>query len=1333
MNYTFPIIGIGASAGGLEPLELFFEYAKPNSRFSYVLIQHLAPNHKSLMDELLSRHTSLPIEIIQHAMLLEPGKIYLNPPKKFVELKDGRFILTEKEDRQLSYPISSFFNSLAEQAHEKACAIIMSGTGSDGSEGVKYIKEKGGLVIAQDPTTAKFDGMPKSAILTGAVDKICAVDQMHQEIESFFSTTHEIHREILSSQDTKGLISAILTSVFQQIGVDFTDYKYSTVSRRIARRMSLLGYSDMVEYLKYIQTNNQEPHLLAKELLIGVTRFFRDEENFEVLRQQVIPRLIEENMESKSLRIWVPACSTGEEAYTIAILVKDYLRSHKLQFDVNIFATDLDKEAIKHAANRIFPESISSEIPPEFLSLYFIPQRKGYTIAKEIREMIIFSAHNLVQDPPFNRIDLISCRNFLIYLNTNLQQRVFSMFQFSLRTNGFLFLGASESLGDASEQFIEFDKKTKIFKNKENKKAIQQVRSSRKSIPTPSEYFSQLKESIPASTSSKTKLLSEIQNVLIQEYVPDSIVTDENFNLLHTTGNAHRWLVLPAGEITTNVLKMLPEALSIPFEVVANKVMHAGLSTQIEKVEIDGLLRQYYEGEKYLTIRLRRVQLSGGGYQLIATFEPEKTFENERAFEKIEINAASKEKITILERELRINRENLQSTIEELESSNEELQAANEELQSSNEELESVNEELYTVNGEYQQKITELSDANNDLNNLIHSTQIALLFLDVNLNIRRFTPAIRDILDLMPHDVGRNISHFRGKVQLEDLMGHIEKVFDTQNTFEAQIRDIKGEEYLLNISPFRSHTGEIQGVVLVFVNVSRFNRMERALEVSNDALALLNSSDHINQTGLFELIASNSRDMISIFDLNGKLKYCSPSGTEITGFPMERLAELDLLDRIPDPTHRKKWKNAIEAIKEGKTPGLIQFKFKTWSGLSRWMESNLKPLQLGDGKIENILISTRDINQRMLQDVEMKKLALIAEQTSNAVIITDSHGKITFVNDAFENMTGYKEEEVLGKKPGHLLQGKESTNESKKRIAEGIKKKVATEVEMINYTKSGNKYLVKIQTEPMFDKNQELIGFFSIQNDITLQKEQEQQIHRLNKKIGEQNLKLQEVNKSLEEFAYVASHDLKTPVRNITGLLDIIHKKGDELEPQKRKQYFDIIRNSSLELGRLIENLLEYSRTGALQEELATVDTKGLVSSVIQLFERELAENGGKIHTDISVANIKVYPILFKRLLTNLISNSLKYRSERVPEISISCMQQSENILFKIKDNGIGIPEDQHVAIFKIFKTLSHTKDSNGIGLSVCKKIAELHGGRIWVESDGKSGSTFWIEINTGV
>jgi two-component system, chemotaxis family, CheB/CheR fusion protein len=419
MKIEFPIIGIGASAGGLEPLELFFEHAKPTLDFAYVLIQHLAPNHKSLMNELLARHTQLPIHIITDRMPLEKGNIYLNPPKKFVELREGKFLLSEKEDRKLSFPISTFFNSLAEQAHEKACAIILSGTGSDGSEGIKFIKEKGGLVIAQNPESAKFDGMPKSAILTGAVDKVCAVEQIHRELESFFSNTSELDRSKLDSKDAKSLISAILGSVYQQLGVDFTDYKYTTVARRIARRMSLLGYSEMSGYLHYLRENHAEAQLLSKELLIGVTRFFRDEEAFEFLKNNVIPQLIKSNRESNSIRVWVPACSTGEEAYSIAILIRDYLRVHQLQYEVSIFATDLDKEAIKMATNRVFPESISSEIPPEYLHLYFISQRKGFTIAKEIREMIIFSAHNVVQDPPFNRIDLISCRNFLIYLNSD--------------------------------------------------------------------------------------------------------------------------------------------------------------------------------------------------------------------------------------------------------------------------------------------------------------------------------------------------------------------------------------------------------------------------------------------------------------------------------------------------------------------------------------------------------------------------------------------------------------------------------------------------------------------------------------------------------------------------------------------------------------------------------------------------------------------------------------------------------------------------------------------------------------------------------------------------
>lgn len=1330
MKINFPVVGIGASAGGLEPLELFFEFAKPTADFAYVLIQHLAPNHKSLMDELLARHTKLPIQIITHNMPLERGNIYLNPPKKFVELYEGKFVLSEKEDRKLSFPISTFFNSLAEQAHEKACAIILSGTGSDGSEGIKFIKEKGGLVIAQNPESAKFDGMPKSAILTGAVDKVCAVEQMHQELESFFSNTIELDRNKLESKDSKTTIASILGTVYQQLGVDFTDYKYTTVSRRIARRMSLLGYSEMSEYLDFLRKHRDEAQLLSKELLIGVTRFFRDEEAFDYLKNAVIPKLITENQETKSIRIWVPACSTGEEAYSIAILIRDYLRVHKLQYEISIFATDLDKEAIKLAANRIFPENISSEIPPEYLHLYFIPQRKGFTIAKEIREMIIFSVHNVVQDPPFNKIDLISCRNFLIYLNSNLQQRLFSLFQYSLRTNGFLFLGSSESLGDAGDDFLEIDKKNKVFVNKQNKKMIQQLRFSGKKSLSATEF---IENPIAAgfgttSNSAKNRLLAEIQNALIQEYVPDSLVTDENFNLLHTTGNAHRWLTFPQGEISTNVLKMLPEYLALPFEVVANKVLDSGNPVRVNQIEIEGPLTYFYAGQKFLHILIRRTQLIEGSFQLIATFEPENKPLDFSPSEEIDMSAASKEKINILERELRINRENLQTTIEELESSNEELQAANEELQSSNEELESVNEELYTVNAEFQQKIVELSESNNDLNNLIQSTEIALLFLDANLNIRRFTPAIKKILDLLPHDIGRNISHFRGKVQLDNFIEHVETVFEKLVPFETQLTDSRGEEYLLKISPFKTQKNEIQGVVLVFIDMAHTSRVERALEISDKALSDLHNK-HDRQSELFELIANNSRDMITIIDLNGKVKYCSPSGSEITGFPPEKIMELDLLDRIPDQGHKKRWQKAMEAILEGKTPGLIQFKFKTWNGIHRWMESNLKPLKLSNGELGSILITSRDIHQRMLHDVEMRKLALIAEQTSNAVIITDTEGKITFVNEAFENMSGYREEEVLGKKPGHLLQGEESPKEMIERMAQAITNRSTSEVEMINYTKSGNKYMVRIQTEPMFDKNEELIGFFSIQNDITNQKEQEGQIYRLNQKIKEQNQKLEEVNKSLEEFAYVASHDLKAPVRNISGLLDLMKKKGDRLDQEKRDHYFEVIRSSSKELGRLIENLLEYSRSGKLQEEQQIIPLEKVCNEVIQQFEQELILLKGKITLELDIAEIEVYPILFKRLLTNLISNALKYRSEQNPMIKISCQSTLDFTAFSVRDNGIGIAEHHQDDIFKIFKTLGQHSDSNGIGLSVCKKIVELHGGRIWVESDGQSGSTFIFEI----
>ncbi|WP_194975817.1 CheR family methyltransferase [Aquiflexum lacus] len=1329
--HTFPIIALGASAGGLEPLEVFFEHANPKSKYAFVIIQHLAPNHKSLMDELLSRHTKLPIQKIEDGMSIEKGNIYLNPPKKFVEIEDGKFVLTEKEDRTLSFPISDFFASLAENLHEKACAIILSGTGSDGSKGIKFIKENGGLVLVQDPQQAKFNGMPNSAIYSGVVDMVCRVETMHQEIDRFFENRDTISQNFNNSSKANAVITSILRSVEKQIDVDFTGYKHTTVSRRISRRMSILDYTKMDAYYNHLQNNQNEAQLLAKELLIGVTRFFRDEEAFNALKTQVIPKMIENNSDSKTLRVWVPGCSTGEEAYSIAILIKDHLRINKLQYEVNIFATDLDKEAIKLAASRVFPNNISAEIPIEYLNTYFVSQKNGYAIAKEIREMIVFSVHNVIQNPPFNKIDLISCRNLLIYLTDSIQQQLFTIFQYSLRTNGFLFLGSSETLGDAREDFFEFNKKQNLFVNKENKKFVQRLHSVKKRNQKVSDKLpnSDLDNSVPAFKANKKNLLSEIQHSLIQEYVPDSLIIDEQLNLLHSSGNAHRLLTMPSGEISSNITKMLPDTIAIPLEVVANKVLQSGKPVTLTDIQVPDEFRAFVGASGFMNILVRKKELFDGMHYLFITFETSSKRPPEQSpSEHVTINTVSKEKIHILERELRINRETLQTTIEELESSNEELQATNEELQSSNEELESVNEELYTVNAEYEQKNHELSQSNDDLNNLIHSTELAILFLDANLNIRKFTPAIKKILDLVPHDIGRNISHFRAKIHLENFLEHIEAVLAESVSYEFTIEDIKGKEYLLKIAPFRNHKKDVQGITLVFVDLTQAKKLKQAIQVSEKALSELELK-HENQDEIFKLISNNLRDMVCIVTQQGAIEYSTPSGVEVTGYALDKLYNINFLEKMPQLRHREIFQKAFSNVHKNQELGLVEFEFKKAKNVLRWLEASIKPIQQNKSQEQKFLLIIRDVHQRKLNEFEFTKNSLIAEQTSSAVIITDGEGGINFVNDAFEKMTGYTENEVLGKKPGDFLQGPETDPKLVELMSQSIRAKKAFTVDIINYHKTGNKYLVNIKAEPLYDKEENFIGFFSIQNDITEHQDHINQIYRLSQINKEQFKKLEEVNRSLEEFAYIASHDLKTPIRNIKSLLQMIQKKGDLLEEEKKQKYFEVILTSSVEMDKLINNLLDYSRTGISNEKSVVVNLPDFFHDVIEVFQIDLNKITHSIKYDLSVKELSVYPIIFKRLINNLIGNAIKYRSNDKLLLSINNKNVENGVQFQISDNGIGIPQNQFENIFKMFQSLKPNKESNGIGLSVCKKIVELHGGRIWVESTLGKGSTFYFTI----
>ncbi len=1326
---NIPIIGIGASAGGLEPLEAFFENVDDQAGFAYIVVQHLAPNHKSLMDELLARHTKLPINFIKDGISIKPNHIYLNPPKKIIEIKGDKILLKDKVENQLSFPISHFFQSLSDAREDNCAAIVLSGTGSDGSEGLKFVKEKGGLVLVQTPETARFDGMPKNAIYTGAVDKVTNIEAMPKDLALYFQHTKSLLEKDDTEEKNLKIVFLILKELQNQVGIDFSNYKHSTINRRIVRRAGLLSILKLEEYYEKIKSDKEEGQYLAKELLIGVTRFFRDNTVFHAINEEVIPEIVYNNSESKNIRVWVPACSTGEEAYSIAILLKDYLKKNKLQYDVTIFATDLDKDAIKLASTRIFPDSIATEVNKDILNAYFIPQNKGYKIAKEIRDMIVFSAHNIIQDPPFSKIDLLSCRNFLIYLNPEIQQKLFGMFRSSLKTNGFLVLGNSEALGKSSEHFHDFDLKNKIYKNKINsnhqfqKSSITKVR-----LNLPDEKIIKSNKETTVIQSEKSKL-ENIQSYLIQSYVPDSLAFNSSFELIHITGNVNKWLSLPIGAMSTNLVKMLPESWQTTFEIAVNKAFLSDKKVILKNIEVPKDKLKTFASKK-VDIHIAVVNVSIQEKIAVATFKKADESKQENLRDEAVLSIENIEKIDLLEQELRINKESLQSTIEELESSNEELQATNEELQSSNEELESVNEELYTVNAEFQEKVYELTDSNNDLNNLINSTNIAILFLDNNLNVRRFTPAINDILHLLPQDVGRHISYFRGRLDLKEFTRIIEEVHSSLEPYETLISNLNDKFYALRVTPFLTARNKISGIVISFIDVTKLKSVTNQLQISEEALDTM-SSKYEEKSELFELIATYATDIIGVHDIEGNFDYISPSMEEILGYAPNELLGENYNSILFHEGEKKLLNQTFKSALTKKHISNIQFQVKHKKGHALWIDSQIRPIY-SNKEVVKVLSNSKDITMRKKNEEELQQLSNIARQTNNVVIITDKEEKITFVNKAFEKTTGYLEEEALGKNPGKLLQGEESNSVTRSLMREALDKEENFSVEIINYTKDGHKYWMQVYCEPMYNHQNELIGYFSLQSDNTQQREYESHIEKLNKLLKNKNKNLAEVNNSLEEFAYVASHDLKEPVRNVKGMLELIQKKASNQLDEKASEYLAIALRASDKMNKLIESLLQYSRTGALAESAEEVNIESIIDEVKVALSQSIKENKATIKVKSEITSLKAYPILFSRLFQNLISNAIKYRSEKSPYITITMVENKDEYAFSVSDNGIGIKELDYQNIFKIFHTLNakDKSDSNGIGLSVCKKIVEAHFGEIHVTSEIGIGTTFHFTIS---
>ncbi|MFP4376265.1 MAG: chemotaxis protein CheB [Spirochaetales bacterium] len=873
----FYAVAIGASAGGLEAIESFFDNARSYNNLAYIVVQHLSPDYKSLMDELLAKHTRMPIHVAEDGMVVEAGNVYLIPRKANMTIFNGRLFLTEQQVG-LNLPIDIFMKSLAEDFGERAVAVVLSGTGSDGTRGVRQVKEAGGLVLVQDEESAKFDGMPRSAIATGIVDFVLPPGKMPPEIERFVTSSVAMTRSdgevTIASSST---IARILMLIKRRTGVDLSYYKESTINRRIERRIGITKADSVNDYLEMLQDHPAEITTLFKEILIGVTKFFRDPEAFEILAARVIPAVISEASPREPIRIWVPACSTGEEAYSIAILMTEYLETHNLDHTYRVFATDIDKDAIQFASQGMYPESIAADASHERLSRYFVRRGDSYQIARKIRENVIFAYHNVFRDPPFRRIDLVSCRNLLIYFQPTLQRKVLTNFSFSLKEKGFLLLGSSESIGDFGRFFDSFDIRWKVFRSTATGPKRDADSTDSAGL---AEFLDRVRSTSSNDYQTRPQSLESVYERLVEQFLPPTIIISPDRTVEHVFGDVSRFLRVPAGKLDMNLMKMAKEPLNVPLGDAlreAEDKLRPVVSTNIG-FEVEG-------AKQALNLGVYPLPAASGDYLYAVVFGELASDGSDgaeiRAFDPDE---AVKRRIQSLENELQYNKESLQATIEELETSNEELQAtneellsSNEELQSTNEELQSVNEELISVNAEYQKKIEELSQLNDDIDNLLASIDIGTVFLDRDLAIRKYTPAATDQIRVIKTDIGRPFADLSHNLEYEGLEEDVQHVVRTGESIERETRSTDGRWYIVRMLPYDRSGNEASGVVITLIDITRRRVAELALE---------------RQAELQNQILDSTPAAIVKVDRRGKISFANERAEKLLGLTRSELGHL---------------------------------------------------------------------------------------------------------------------------------------------------------------------------------------------------------------------------------------------------------------------------------------------------------------------------------------------------------------------------------------------------------------------------------------------------------
>lgn len=912
----FPVVGLGASAGGLEAFEQFFTNMPPNTGMAFVIVQHLDPSHKSILTDLIGRYTKMKVAEVKDSMPLEPNHVYVIPPNRYLAILHKKLhLLPSGEMPGPRVPIDFFFRSLAKDQQDKAICIVLSGTGTEGALGMRAIKGEGGMAMVQDPDTAKYDGMPRHALATGLADYVMPPDKMPAELIAFVQRTSILPPVPPPSVEENDLLGKVFILVRAQTGHDFSYYKRNTILRRVDRRMAVNQISRLQDYIKYMQDNPREADTLFKELLIGVTSFFRDKEAFKALQEKGIEPLCQNIPSDRTLRIWVPGCSTGEEAYSIAILCKEISKKLKKNIPMQIFATDIDANAIEFARSGNYPGSISVDVPTEYLENYFRREDGFFRINKEIRDSVVFALQNVITDPPFSRIDLISCRNLLIYLTSELQKKVLPLFHYALNDDGLLFLGTSETVGEFHTHFSTVDRKGKLYRRIKGDLGFSPLTGAHVYPSAPDRKIDVgNKETGRIQRTSSYRDL--IEGMIMSQYSPVGVLANEKGEVVYVHGRTGKYLEPAVGDASWNLIAMAREGLRLELASALRRSMLEKKQVRSERIVVKS------NGDEQ-TINLVVIPIEEPAIMkglVLVLFEElaDQTSESDSATTGANNNSNSNPRVQSLEHELRSAKEYLQTTIEELETSNEELKSTNEELQSSNEELQStneeletskeelqsVNEELTTVNTELQQKIDELSKTSSDLNNLLASTQIGTIFLDTDLHIQRYTPAVTKFVNLIQSDVGRPLAHLVSNLKYENVVDDAQEVLKDLTPKQIDVQTKEGRWYTMRILPYRTIENVIDGVVITFFEITD---MKRAQQESEKALKKYDIIEKFNNQ-----IMDLAKNVIVSIDTEGRIKSMNDSGLSLFGYDRSAIVGSFLVGTVlPDLTETR---SRIESI-----------------------------------------------------------------------------------------------------------------------------------------------------------------------------------------------------------------------------------------------------------------------------------------------------------------------------------------------------------------------------------------------------------------------------------